>query len=238
MKKIVVLNTKGGSGKTTLATNLAGYFAWSGHGTCLVDYDSQASSAHWVTRRDEQLPAVQLTRAYQQNGRVTRSWALRAPPGVDRIVVDTPARPDLSLLSDLTAGASAMLVPVLPSAIDIHAASHCIGDLLLKVKVAAPQQRIAVVANRANERTNSYAALERFLNTLQIPFIATLRDTQNYVHAAAAGCCIHELKGRDTGKDVGQWEPLVSWLESRPDVGASPGAGNAPRSTGIIAGGV
>ncbi|MBT8447650.1 MAG: AAA family ATPase [Gammaproteobacteria bacterium] len=236
MKKIVIVNTKGGSGKTTLATNLAGYFAWSGHGTCLVDYDSQGSSAHWATRRDEQLPAVQLTRAYQQNGRVTRSWALRSPPGVDRIVVDTPARPDLALLADLTGGASAMLVPVLPSEIDIHAASHCIGDLLLKVKVAAPQQRIAVVANRANERTNSYAALKRFLDTLQIPFIATLRDTQNYVHAAAAGCCIHELKGRDISKDIGQWEPLIGWLETRPDVAGSSAAGSLPRSTGAVAG--
>ena len=237
MKKIVIINTKGGSGKSTLATNLAGYYAWSGRSTSLVDYDEQGSSAHWVSRRDEaQLPAVQLTRAYQQSGRVTRSWALRVPPGVERIVVDTPARPDLALLRDLSAGASALLVPVLPSDIDIHAASRCIGDLLLKVKVAAPHQRIGVVANRANARANSYAALQRFLETLQIPFVATLRDTQNYVHAAAGGCCLHELKGRDIRKDVGQWEALVNWLEARPDAGGMPASATLPRSGRAVAG--
>ena len=217
-QKIVVLNPKGGSGKTTIATNLAAYFASRGSYPALMDMDAQGSSSRWLSKRPLELAPVYGIAGYERNLRVTRSFAMRVPPECDRLIVDTPAAVAPQDLPDLTRGASAIIVPVLPSDIDIHAATKCIGDLLLIAKVKREQRRLAVVANRVKRHTIMYRSLMRFLDSLDIPVVTTLRDSQNYVHASEAGMGLFEMKSRLVREDTDQWQPLVGWITQRPDM--------------------
>ena len=118
---------------------------------------------------------------------MTRAWQMRVPPDAAHVVVDTPAAVPAQEMPEMTKSADAIIVPVLPSDIDIHACSKCIADLLLIAKVRRDENRIGVVANRVKRNTVIYQSLMRFLETLRIPVIATLRDSQNYVRAAEQG---------------------------------------------------
>ena len=169
MQKIVLLNPKGGSGKTTIAINLASYFAVCGLKPTLMDLDAQGSSSRWLTKRAKGQPTIHGIAAYERNSRVTRSFATRLPTDTERLVVDTPAALESQGLPDITRNATAVLVPVLPSDIDIHAAAKCISDLLLIAKIRREDQRIAVIANRVKKNTLIYKALMKFLETLQHP---------------------------------------------------------------------
>jgi len=213
VQKIVVLNTKGGSGKTTLATNLASYYAVSGHKTALMDYDPQGSSTFWSGKRDESLAKIQSIPAYKHSHNVTRSWFLRTEPNTHRVVVDSPAGIELSGSREMLDTATAILIPVLPSDFDIHAASHCIADILLLAKQHKRRGRIGVVANRVRKNALVYRKLERFLNSLNIPFVTTLRDTTQYTTASDLGLGIHELKSYRTQQDLQNWSELISWLD-------------------------
>ena len=215
MQKVVVLNPKGGSGKTTIATNLAAYYATQAKAVCLIDFDPQASSTRWVAARDPERATVELTRAFERQAGVTRSWQLHRYDQAEYVVVDTPAGMDVDTLKDVTRDASAILIPVLPSEIDIHAASRCIGDLLLSAKIKPQDGRIAVIANRSRKKTRTYQALHRFLSQLNIPFLTALRDAQVYVQAAGDGCGIFELPRYRTKKDLESWQPIFEWLDSR-----------------------
>lgn len=137
MQKIVVLNPKGGSGKTTIATNLASYFAVEGLRPTLMDMDIQGSSTHWLSKRGKDQPLIHSIAAFERNTGLTRSFATRLPLDTQRLVVDTPAAVEPQKLPDLTRNATAVLVPVLPSDIDIHAAAKCISNLLLIAKFVA-----------------------------------------------------------------------------------------------------
>jgi chromosome partitioning protein len=215
MQKILVLNPKGGSGKSTIATNLAAYYAWKGMRVALMDHDPQGSSMRWLKVRSPELPPIHGIAAYEKKLGVTRTFALRAPPGTDRVVVDTPAAVNSLQMPELTNAASAILVPVLPSDIDIHAASRCIADLLLVAKIHRSERRIVIVANRARRYTKAYTSLMRFLQSLRIPVAAVLRDSQAYVRSAECGMGIHEMKGALLQEDLDSWKPLVDWLERR-----------------------
>ena len=232
MRKIVVLNPKGGSGKTTLATNLASYYAGRGLKTALMDHDSQGSSTYWLSRRASEMPTIQSIPAYKQPVGMTRSFFLRVEPATDRLVVDTPAGVDFREFARTLHEADAILVPVLPSDIDIHAASYCIADLLLTAKISRRDERIAVVANRTRKNTLIYQKLTRFLQTLSIPFISTLRDTQNYVRATEQGVGIFDLPAHRVKKDLETWQPVIDWVESRPPQGGGE-AGSPSRADGI-----
>ena len=215
MQRIVVLNPKGGSGKTTIAVNLASYYAVQGLRPVLMDYDPQGSSMRWLKKRSSPQPLIHGVAAYERNARTTRSFQLRVPADAQRQVIDTPAAVTATEMPELTRGADAILVPVLPSDIDIHACSKCIADLLLVAKVRRSENRIAVIANRVKKQTLIYQSLMRFLATLQIPIVATFRDSQNYIRAAELGVGIHEMKPYLVREDVEQWGPLVEWLEHR-----------------------
>ncbi|MDX1442516.1 MAG: ParA family protein, partial [Gammaproteobacteria bacterium] len=119
-------------------------------------------------------------------------------------------------LTEITRKAHAVIIPVMPSDIDIHAASRCVADLLLVAKLDRREDRIGVVANRAKRNTLVYKALTRFLNSLDIPFITSLRDSQNYINASSEGIGIHEMQGSRVKRDLKDWTPLLEWLESRP----------------------
>ena len=214
-RKIVVLNPKGGSGKTTLATNLAAYYASRGHRTALMDCDPQASSTRWLKNRSDELSQVHGVEAYRVNMQATRSWQLRTPPNTQYLVVDTSAAIPAHNLVEFTRGADSIVIPVGPSDIDIHAAAGFISNLLLVAKEDRREGRLGVIAIRVREGTLAYARLMRFLHRLNIPVIAILRDTQNYVHAAEEGMGIHEFKHYRVRKDITQWTPMLRWLQSR-----------------------
>jgi chromosome partitioning protein len=205
MQRIVVLNPKGGSGKTTLAINLAA--------TLLIDRDPQGSATRWLRKRRAPQPAITGIATFEHDARTTRSWQMRVPEGTQKIVVDSPAAVEARLMPDLTRDANKIVVPVLPSDIDIHAASRCIADLLLVAKIKRAENRIGVIANRVRKNTLMFQSLMRFLEKLEIPIVATMRDSQNYVRAAEQGVGIHEMKPYLVKEDLAQWETLLAWLE-------------------------
>jgi chromosome partitioning protein len=224
MQKIVVLNPKGGSGKTTIATNLASYFAVEGLRPTLMDMDAQGSSTHWLSKRAKDQPVIHGIAGYERNTGMTRSFATRLPLDTQRLVVDTPAAIEPQRLPDLTRNATAVLVPVLPSDIDIHAAAKCISNLLLIAKVRRDEHRIAVIANRVKKQTLIYKSLMRFLEKMQIPVVATLRDSQAYIRSAENGIGIFEMKPHAVREDLEQWLPLVGWLAQRKPLHLEPGS--------------
>ena len=215
MQRILVLNPKGGSGKTTIATNLASYFATQGDRPLLSDNDPQGSSARWLKKRKPEQPFIYGVAAAERNSRTTRSWQMRVPPDAGHVIIDTPAAVPAHDLPEITKTADVLIVPVMPSDIDIHAFSRCIADLLLIAKIKRDEYRIGVVANRVKRNTLIYQSLMRFLQTLRIPVIATLRDSQNYVRAAELGVGLHEMKPQLVAQDMEDWRPMIDWLKTK-----------------------
>ena len=208
LRRIVVLNPKGGSGKTTLAFNLAGYLASTGRKVAIVDMDRQGSSTRWLHNRASRLPRILGISAADTQHVVV-------PPAIEYVVIDAPAGLPGDQLIDLTCGTHAIFVPVLPSDLDIHAASRLISDLLLKAQVSRRKGRLGIVANRVKVNTIAYRQLARFLKRLSIPVVGLIRDSQNYARAASSGLCIHDMPPSRARKDLAQWEAVTQWLESR-----------------------
>ena len=190
LRKIVVLNPKGGCGKSTLATNLAGYLAKQGNSVAIMDFDPQGSSMRWLKVRPGNSAPIHGISAFDLRSSATRSWQLRVPSSVRYLIVDSPASVPAENLAELTSGAHAILIPVLPSDIDVHAASLLMKDLLLIAKVSRRMGRIGVIANRVRENTVAYRKLMRFLQSLSISVVGVLKDSQNYVHSAERGLSI------------------------------------------------
>ena len=213
LNKIVILNPKGGCGKSTLATNIAACYAKRGPQPALMDYDPQGSTTAWLKRRSNKHPYIHGIAAYKKTMQATRSWQLRVPEDAVDLIIDSPARLSHDDLRELTRDSSSILVPVLPSSLDIDAASKCIADLLLVAKVNRNEGKLAVIANRTRKNTKSLARLMRFLDSLGIPIIAVLRDSQNFVHAAEQGVGLVEMQPSRVRPDVEQIENIVSWLD-------------------------
>ena len=216
LNKIVVLNPKGGCGKTTLATNIVSYYARRGPMPAVMDCDPQGSTMSWLDRRDASRPPIHGIAAYKKTMQATRSWQLRVPNETTNLVVDSPASLDRENLREITRDATSILVPVLPSAIDIHAASRCIADLLLVAKIDRRDNKLAVVANRTRHNTRSFDKLMRFLDSLGIPIVAVMRDSQNFIHATEHGIGIADMQPYRVRKDVEQLEKIIEWLDSWP----------------------
>ncbi|HEY9051453.1 MAG TPA: ParA family protein [Gammaproteobacteria bacterium] len=214
MQRIVVINAKGGCGKTTVSTNLASYYATQGLNTALLDYDPQGSGMRWLRTRPNDAAAIYGVIAHQSAAKaVTMSWHMRLPPETERIVVDTPPGLKGPDLVEQLKGADYILIPVVPSPIDIFATADFIRDLLLVAKVRTNRTRLAIIANRIRQNTLAFQSLERFLKTLSIPVVGRLRDSQNYVHASEEGLGVHELKKRPNEVECNHWQDLVAWLE-------------------------
>ncbi len=213
LNKIVVLNPKGGCGKSTLATNIAACYAKRGPQPTIMDYDPQGSTIAWLNRRPDGLPSIHGIAAYKKSMQATRSWQLRIPEDTLNLVIDSPASINHDDLRELTRDSSSILVPVLPSALDIDAASKCIADLLLVAKVNRNEGKLAVIANRTRKNTRSFARLMRFLDSLGIPIIAVLRDSQNFVRAAERGLGMHDMQPSRVRPDVEQVDKIVGWLD-------------------------
>jgi chromosome partitioning protein len=213
--RVLVANAKGGCGKTTMATNLASYFATQGEQTAIVDYDPQGSSMDWLSARDPHLAKINGVAAFKhQTSSSTRSYNLRVPSTTSRIVFDTPAGLSGHTLSDMIQASDFIIIPVIPSAIDIRAATGFIRDVLLSRAYRTNKKEIAVVANRVKKNTIIYQKLERFLNSLNIPFITSFRDTQHYVRASEHGLGLADFDQRDN-KDTLEWQPMLEWIEEQ-----------------------
>jgi chromosome partitioning protein len=215
MQRIIVLNPKGGSGKTTIASNLAACFAVAGRRPALMDLDPQGSSMRWLRKRPDENAPIHGIAGFERSAAVTRSWQLRVPAECGVVVIDTPAAVEPQALPELTRGADAVLVPVMPSEIDIHATAKCIADLLLVAKIRRSENRIGIIANRVRANTLVSQSLMRFLHSLDIPLIATLRDSQNYVRSAEAGVGVCEMPRWQVHADLDHWQQLTTWIADR-----------------------
>ncbi len=217
LNKVVVLNPKGGCGKSTIATNLAACYAQRATAPVIMDYDPQGSTLAWLERRPGEMPTINGIAAFKKSMQATRSWQLRMPSDTENLVIDSPAGLNHDDLREVTRDATSILVPVLPSHMDIHAASRCIADLLLVAKVDRRDRKLAVVANRTRKNTKSFGKLMRFLDSLGIPIIAVLRDSQNFVQAAEKGVGIVELQPSRVRPDLDQLEKIMRWLDNWPE---------------------
>jgi chromosome partitioning protein len=183
----------------------------------MMDYDPQGSTMAWLERRPAELPRIHGIAAFKQSMQATRSWQLRVPSETVNLVIDSPASINHHDLRELTRDATSILLPVLPSAMDIHAASRAIADLLLIAKVDRRDRKLAVVANRTRKNTKSFSKLMRFLDSLGIPIIAVLRDSQNFVHAAERGVGLCEMQPSRVKPDLEQINKIVDWLDAWPE---------------------
>jgi chromosome partitioning protein len=204
----MVLNAKGGCGKSTLATNIASYFANDGATVALADYDPQRSSLDWLERRPDSRPKIAAVVGFEDGLR-------HAPRNADILVIDAPARSHGAELTDLVKHAETIVVPVLPSTIDIQATASFLAELKNVGKVAKKQAKIATVANRVRENTLIYDDLDEYLSKTKVPYVAVLREAQNYVRAYTRGLGIFELPEYLAWPDWDEWQPLVSWLRSK-----------------------
>ena len=207
MRHIMVMNAKGGCGKSTLATNIASYFAEEGYGVALADYDPQRSSMDWIDRRPSNRAKIAGVEAYNDGLR-------KAPRNADILVIDAPARSHGKELNDLVRHAETIVVPVLPSTIDMQASDRFIKELKSVGKVERKDVKIGVVANRVREYTLIFEELDEYLTAARVPYLAALREAQNYIRAYTRGLGIFELPEYLAWPDWEQWEPLTKWLRS------------------------
>ena len=186
MRHIMVMNAKGGCGKSTLATNLASFYANAGWDVALADYDPQRSSLDWLDRRPEDRAKIVGVAGFEDGLR-------RVPRSADIVIIDAPARSHGAELTNLVKHAETIIVPVLPSTIDMQASDRFIAELKAVGKVERKEAKIGVVANRVREYTLIFEELDSYLSRLRVPYIASLREAQNYVRAYTRGLGIDEL---------------------------------------------
>ena len=208
MRHVMVMNAKGGCGKSTLATNIACFFAREGHKVVLADYDPQRSSLDWLEMRPEDLPPITGVAAFDDGLR-------NVPRDTEVLVIDAPAGTHGAEMNELVRRAETILVPVLPSPIDLKAASHFMTELLELGKVQREQARLAVIANRVRENTLMFEELDKYLGKLKVPYLTALRQSTNYLRAFQRGMGVHELPEYLAGPDWEQWTPITRWLNSK-----------------------
>lgn len=208
MRQIMVINAKGGSGKTTIATNLASYFASKNKKVTIVDYDPQGSSLAWLEARSPARPPIHGIAGFKRN-------AERPKRNTDFVIMDAPAAVHGGELSKLVRKAKTILVPVLPSPIDMRAATSFLKELKSSAPVSHKKAKVALIANRSREITNIFWELEDFLSAQRLPYLTMLRDSQNYVRAAERGLGIYEMGPAATAIDREQWEPIIKWVKSK-----------------------
>ena len=205
MRSILVLNSKGGSGKTTIATNLASFYASIGKQVALVDFDSQESSIGWLKARSSAKPPITGIKGY----------GIKVKRGVDYKIIDAPAGLQGAALTKVLNMAESVIIPVLPSPIDMRAAGDFIKNIKKHSRVVKKKSKIALVANRGRDYTNIYWELDEFLEGQKIPFLTMVRDSQNYIRGAEKGLGIYEMGPAMTEVDRTYFEPIIDWLNSK-----------------------
>ena len=202
MKNILIANSKGGCGKTTLSTNLAGYYANLGARTVLADLDRQQSSTQWLARRSIDLPTILSFNPRDKEPMAKADW----------VITDSPAGFRDEKLTDAIKLADCILVPIQPSAFDIGAARDFL-DLLKEEKAIRKNKTfVALVGTRVNHRTNSAAGLADFMEQTDLPVLAYLRNSQVYVTAAEQGLSLFDMRSSQVMQDIEHWQPIIDWI--------------------------
>jgi chromosome partitioning protein len=200
MRAILVANPKGGSGKTTLSVNLAGYLASRGERVAILDLDRQKSASHWLAMRDAALPAIELLREGQKGDG-------------DWLVIDSPAGLHGKNLERALKLAHKVAVPIAPSLFDIRASQEFLAALHAEKAVRKGKSFVGVVGMRIDPRTRAGVTLEQYMAQQDLPVLAHLRNTQHYVNAAFEGRSLFDLPPHVVERDVEQWAGLIDWLD-------------------------
>jgi chromosome partitioning protein len=209
MKRILIANPKGGSGKTTLATNLAGYFATRGRRVVLSDLDRQQSAVQWLQRRPFRLPLIHAQGPHQKQPVIDPEW----------LITDSPAGLREEKLSDAVKRADCVIVPVQPSAFDIGATRAFLDVLVEEKAVRKEKTYVAMVGMRVDARTRSSAMLTEFMQHAGFPVLTCLRDAQVYVLAAEQGASVFDIRESLVTRDLQQWAPLIHWIMKATQIG-------------------
>ena len=206
MPVIVIANPKGGAGKSTLSTNVAGFFASQGRAVMLGDADVQQSSRLWLSLRPDTVTRI-------------TTWELQAdlvltakpPKGTTHVVIDTPGGLDGWRFKEVLGRADKIMVPIMPSIFDMYAAQNFLTKL--REITRNSRTKVGVVGMRVDERTLAASKLRQFMDTLELPIVGYLRDTQHYLHLAAHGLSMFDITPAKVEKDLLQWRPICQWLQ-------------------------
>lgn len=229
MPVIAVINRKGGSGKSTMATHLAAWLARQGVAVMLGDVDRQQSTRAWLKRRDPALPAIMPWAIDQKN-------VLKVPPGVTHVVLDTPGGMHGFELAKVVMSADAVVMPVCHSMFDRESAAACHAELIALPRVASGRCQLGIVGMRIDARTRAGQAVQEWAQALGVPFLGVLRETQLYVKSLENGQTMFDLPASINRADLLQWAPILDWL--RPLAKLSPALpadrANAPRAASLM----
>lgn len=226
MHTTLVINPKGGSGKTTVTSNLASYFAVNNISTAILDYDPLGSSLNWLGRRAADAKHIHGGNAAPAKAGRLRSIDMFIPPRTEQLIIDSPGGASGLLLKELLALADCIVVPVMPSAIDMHATANFVKDLMLMGKIRARSVRLGFVSNRVRSSTPLYPPLQRFLATLNLPLLTRLDDSDVYIKAAETGIGIFEMDPSLSAVEREQFMPIVEWVAGPQALPHSRGAEN------------
>ncbi len=216
MQRIIVMNSKGGCGKTTIATNLASYYASKGFNTALFDYDPQGSSTEWLRQRSVDMPEIYgvvgyRTRTAQSS---TQAWKLKVPLDTQRVVLDMPGGIKAHELSSHVKNINAVIIPVLPSSIDIAATAHFVRELMFATRLRIKKIPVFLVGNRVQRHADIFYKLEKFLDDMDIPVLINFRDHPDYVRAAESGIGIHEMTSESVKGERVSWDEMTSKIDA------------------------
>lgn len=207
MKTVLVASSKGGVGKTTIATHLAAHAALEGLRTVLVDADPQHSSTRWAERRAE------LESAVLPLDGTKKSWARHVPEDTQRIVIDAPAGATVDSLEGFLEDAECLVVPVLPSTLDIDATVGFLNGIAKHPRVRRGQLRVGLVGNRLRPWTNASQQAVALLEQWPYPVVAQLRDSQAYVVLVGLGRSLFDYHSQNVRDHQEDWAPLLKWVK-------------------------
>lgn len=226
MPVIAVINRKGGSGKSTVAAHLAAWMARQGAAVMLGDVDRQQSTRTWLKRRDAELPAILPWVIEKQN-------MLKVPVGVTHVVLDTPGGIHGFELARVIMSADAVIMPVCSSVFDRESAQACHAELMALPRVASGRCKLGIVGMRIDARTRAGQVLREWAQTLNVPFLGVLRETQLYVKCLENGQTLFDLPTSAATADLAQWEPILEWLQPITKIGAPKPAEVAPAPVAV-----
>ena len=206
MPVVVIANPKGGVGKSTLSTQVAGYFASKGHAVMLGDADRQQSSRLWLSLRP---PAARPITGWE----IGEGEVAKPPKGTTHVVLDTPAGLHGRRLKDILKRADMVLVPLQPSVFDIFATRAFLDELAQNAHAA--KVRVGLIGMRVDARTIAADQLEAFVQSIGLPMVGYVRDTQNYIHLAAQGLSVFDVAPAKVQRDLALWQPICTWLDWR-----------------------
>jgi chromosome partitioning protein len=228
MNTTLVVNAKGGVGKSTITTNLASYFAARDIPTTIADFDPQGSSLNWLAQRGSEARKIHGADLSTRIGTAFANGRRVIPRETRQLLIDAPAGPSRLLLQDLLARTQSILIPVAPSSIDVHATANFIKELLLVGHVRFRNIRLAVIANRVRNNKPVYAPLERFVDSLGITFLARISDSDVYVEAAETGLGVFDLPAEAASAEQREFLPVARWALGEQTAGESASSNVVP----------